>query len=216
MLAGFNESSRLNESVLTSKVFLLHKKFGFNEYPGLTNNWPGTERFVKSGDHCTTSQRTFVSSYVCLAQLVSPPISTLPCVACTGYAAGFELCIHNKNKNNNNNSHQLLTCAGAAGKKRAPIKFISNQTEERKLSSFSKPSKTVKRSFSFVHSALMMMMRSIHRYAKTGNSSLNCIFYVLNRAPKWRRRKSPSLNSNTRTYVRVTHTHTYQHMCDMT
>ena len=34
---GFNESSRFNELVLTSKLFLLHKKFGFNEYPGLTN-----------------------------------------------------------------------------------------------------------------------------------------------------------------------------------
>ena len=51
---GFNESSRFNESVLTSKVFLLHKKFGFNKYPDLTNNWPGPERFVKSGDHCNT------------------------------------------------------------------------------------------------------------------------------------------------------------------
>ena len=49
---GFNESSRFNESVLTSNIFLLNKKFGFNEYPGLTNNWPGPERFVKSGDHC--------------------------------------------------------------------------------------------------------------------------------------------------------------------
>ena len=50
---GFNESSRFNESVLTSKLFLLQKKFGFNEYPGLMNNWLGPERFVKSGDHCS-------------------------------------------------------------------------------------------------------------------------------------------------------------------
>ena len=35
------------------KFFLLHKHFGFNEYPGLTNIWPGPERFVKFGDHCT-------------------------------------------------------------------------------------------------------------------------------------------------------------------
>ena len=27
-------------------------EFGFNEYPGLTNNWLGYERFVKSGDYC--------------------------------------------------------------------------------------------------------------------------------------------------------------------
>ena len=56
--------------------------------------------------------------YSALRRLLGPPISTLPWVACKGYAAGFELCIHNKKKNNNNNnSHQLLTCAGAAGKR---------------------------------------------------------------------------------------------------
>ena len=49
---GFNESSRFSESVLTSKVFLLHRKFGFNEYPGLSNNRLGPALFVKSGDHC--------------------------------------------------------------------------------------------------------------------------------------------------------------------
>ena len=54
---GFNEPSRFNGLVLTSKVFLLHIKFGFNEYPGLTNNWPGPERYVKSVDHCTVKSR---------------------------------------------------------------------------------------------------------------------------------------------------------------
>ena len=52
VFAGFNESSRFNELVLTSNIFLLNKKFGFNEYPGLMNNWLGPERLVKSGDHC--------------------------------------------------------------------------------------------------------------------------------------------------------------------
>ena len=49
---SFNESSRFNESVLTSKLSLLHKKFEFNEYPGLTNNWLGPRRFVKADDRC--------------------------------------------------------------------------------------------------------------------------------------------------------------------
>ena len=31
---GFNESSRFNESIFDLKIFLLHKNFGFNEYPG--------------------------------------------------------------------------------------------------------------------------------------------------------------------------------------
>ena len=52
---GFNESSRFNELIFAFKYFLLHKNFGFNEYPGLTNNWLGPERFVKSGDHCSNS-----------------------------------------------------------------------------------------------------------------------------------------------------------------
>ena len=34
------------------KYFLLHKNFGFSEFPGLTNNAPGPNRFVKSGRHC--------------------------------------------------------------------------------------------------------------------------------------------------------------------
>ena len=54
-------SPDLTNSVLTNHPGLtnwflpqisLHKKFGFNEYPGLMNNWLGPERFVKSGDHC--------------------------------------------------------------------------------------------------------------------------------------------------------------------
>ena len=54
VLAGFNESSRFNESVfdLNVNIFLLHKNFGFREYQGLVNNWLGPERFVKSADHC--------------------------------------------------------------------------------------------------------------------------------------------------------------------
>ena len=45
----------LTNQFLTSKLFLLHKNFGFNEYPGIANNCLGPERFVKSGDHCTAS-----------------------------------------------------------------------------------------------------------------------------------------------------------------
>ena len=43
-----------NHPGLTNRFWprLLHKKFGFNEYPGLMNNWLGPERFVKSGEHC--------------------------------------------------------------------------------------------------------------------------------------------------------------------
>ena len=50
---GFNESSRFNESIFDLEYFLLHKNFGFSEFPGLTNNVPGPNRFVKSGRHCT-------------------------------------------------------------------------------------------------------------------------------------------------------------------
>ena len=39
---------------LASNIFLLHKDFGFSEFPGLTNNWLGPARFVKSGRHCTS------------------------------------------------------------------------------------------------------------------------------------------------------------------
>ena len=49
---GFNKSSRFSESVFDLKNFLLHKKFRFNEYPGLMNNLLSPERFIKSGNHC--------------------------------------------------------------------------------------------------------------------------------------------------------------------
>ena len=49
---GFNESSRFNDSFLTSNIILLHKNFRFSEFPGLTNNWFGPNRFVQSGRHC--------------------------------------------------------------------------------------------------------------------------------------------------------------------
>ena len=43
----------LTNLFLTSNIFLLHKNFGFNEYPGLMNSLLGSKRFVKSGDHCS-------------------------------------------------------------------------------------------------------------------------------------------------------------------
>ena len=51
----------LTNRFLSSNIFLLNKTFGFNEYPGLTNNCLGPERFVKSGKHCTTSWPAFHS-----------------------------------------------------------------------------------------------------------------------------------------------------------
>ena len=60
---GFNESSRFNELIFDLKYFfLLHKSFGFNEYPGLMNYLLGPERFVKSGDHCIALFRPLFSS----------------------------------------------------------------------------------------------------------------------------------------------------------
>ena len=57
MLTGVTNSVSTNHpgltnQLLTSSIFLLHINFGFNEYPGLTNNCLVPERFVKSGDHC--------------------------------------------------------------------------------------------------------------------------------------------------------------------
>ena len=42
----------LTNRLLTSNIFLLHKNFGFSEFPALTNNAPSPKRFVKSGRHC--------------------------------------------------------------------------------------------------------------------------------------------------------------------
>ena len=49
----------LTNQFLTSKIFLPHKSFGFSEFPGLTNNWLGPNRFVKSGRHCKWGSVTF-------------------------------------------------------------------------------------------------------------------------------------------------------------
>ena len=50
---GFNESSRLNESALASKLLLLHKNFWNERISGLNQYWLGPERYVKSGNHCS-------------------------------------------------------------------------------------------------------------------------------------------------------------------
>ena len=39
---------------LSSHISLLHKNYGFSEFPGLTNNEPGANLFVKSHRHCIT------------------------------------------------------------------------------------------------------------------------------------------------------------------
>ena len=49
----FNESSRFKESIFDFKYFFLHNNFGFFEFPGLTKNWLGHNRFGKSGRHGT-------------------------------------------------------------------------------------------------------------------------------------------------------------------
>ena len=38
-------------------VLTRFNEFCFNEYPGLTSNWLGPERFVKSGDHCKSNKQ---------------------------------------------------------------------------------------------------------------------------------------------------------------
>ena len=86
-------SPDLTNSVLTNhpdltnqfwpqKLFLLHKQFGFNEYPGLTNYWLGPERFVKSGDHCINLTRLSPGSvwWWCWGKLKQKKKTFLSCV----------------------------------------------------------------------------------------------------------------------------------------
>ena len=57
---SFNESSRFNEFGFW--YFLLHKNSGFSEFPILTNNWLGPDRFFKTGRHCISSLVVFTDN----------------------------------------------------------------------------------------------------------------------------------------------------------